>query len=135
MNVQPKHEPGPRWAHWAADIGHFALYAVMIIAPVTGYLGTYVGAKWFFLFQLPAIDDFGFFTRYVTDNLGTTLEEFEKPIDFLHKQILGAKLIWLLIVGHIAAALFHHFKLKDRTLQKMTWTPKAADERPNRKSQ
>ena len=54
------------------------------------------------------------------DRLGLTFEEWEKPIDFFHKEIMGAWLVWMLIVGHAGAALYHHVKLKDRTLVKMT---------------
>ena len=39
-NRTPDPEPGTRLEHLAAKAGHFALYAVMVIMPVTGYLGT-----------------------------------------------------------------------------------------------
>ena len=48
------------------------------------------------------------------------IETFENPIDFIHKEVLGAWLVWMLIAGHIMAALYHHFVRKDRTLKKMT---------------
>ena len=49
-----------------------------------------------------------------------TFEEFEEPLDFLQKDIGGAWLVWLLILGQVSAALYHHFVKKDRTLRKMT---------------
>ena len=49
-------------------------------------------------------------------------KEFEKAIDFIHKDIGGAWLVWLLILGHVMAALYHHFVKKDRTLQKMAFS-------------
>ena len=52
--------------------------------------------------------------------MGIGFEQFEKPIDFIHKQVLGSRLVWLLILGHVLAALHHHFVKKDKTLQKMT---------------
>jgi cytochrome b561 len=33
---------------------------------------------------------------------------------------MGAWLVWMLILGHIAAAMYHHFIKRDRTLLKMT---------------
>ena len=51
---------------------------------------------------------------------GISFETFENPIDFIHKEVLGAWLVWMLIAGHVMAALYHHFVRKDRTLKKMT---------------
>ena len=44
----------------------------------------------------------------------------QRAIDFIHKDILGAWVVWLLILGHVLAALYHHFIRGDRTLRKMT---------------
>jgi cytochrome b561 len=33
---------------------------------------------------------------------------------------MGAWLVWILVLGHAAAALYHHFVMHDRTLLKMT---------------
>jgi cytochrome b561 len=120
MNPQPSFEPGPRWQHLAAHIGHYALYAMMIAMPVTGYIGTGVATEYFYLFQIPKFEDTWLFEALVWDRLGLTFEEWEAPIDFFHKEIMGAWLVWMLIVGHAGAALYHHLKLKDRTLEKMT---------------
>lgn len=119
MNVQPGLDAGPRWQHLAAHIGHYSLYVIMILMPLSGYLGTGRATDFFFLFQLPKFEDTWLFDTLVWDYLGMTFEEFEKPIDFFHKEIMGAWLVWILILGHAAAALYHHFHLKDRTLLKM----------------
>lgn len=52
--------------------------------------------------------------------MGISYEAFEAPLDFLHKQVFGKWLAWMLVVGHILAALYHHYVKKDRTLIKMT---------------
>ncbi len=39
-NRTPDLEPGTKLEHMAAHAGHYALYAIMIIMPITGYLGT-----------------------------------------------------------------------------------------------
>ena len=92
----------------------------MIIMPITGYVGTGVNTEYFFLFDIPKFETTQLFVALVSNGLGMTFKEFEQPIDFIHKDILGAWLVWLLILGHVAAALYHHFGKKDRTLQKMT---------------
>ena len=102
-NRAPDPEPGTKLEHWAAKLGHLALYAVMIIMPVTGYLGTGANTEYFFMFDIPSFKS----TELFANNFGMemTFEEFEKPIDFIHKKIMGECLVWLLILGHVLAAL------------------------------
>jgi cytochrome b561 len=92
----------------------------MIIMPITGYVGTGVNTEYFFIFDMPKFESTQLFVSLVSNGLGITFKAFEEPIDFIHKNILGAWLVWLLIMGHVSAALYHHFVRKDRTLQKMT---------------
>lgn len=120
MNRVPDDEPGSALAHRAAHLGHMALYAVMIVAPITGYLGTGVNTDYFFLFEIPKFESTALFRSVVAEGMGLDFKTFEKPIDFIHKDVLGAWLIWMLVLGHAAAALYHHFALRDRTLVKMT---------------
>lgn len=120
MNRAPADEPGTPLTHLAAHLGHLALYAVMIVAPITGYLGTGVNTDFFFLFEIPKFESTALFQSVVAEGMGLDFKTFEKPIDFIHKDVLGAWLIWLLVLGHAGAALYHHFVLRDRTLVKMT---------------
>ncbi len=119
-NRVPNLEPGTKLEHLAAHVGHYALYTIMIIMPITGYVGTGVNTEYFFLFDIPKFEDTQLFESLVRNGLGLTFEEFEEPIDFIHKQILGAWLVWILILGHVSAALYHHFVKEDKTLRKMT---------------
>ncbi len=119
-NRLPDQEPGPAWAHKAAHYGHYFLYAAMIIMPLTGYIGTGVNTEFYMLFDIAKFESTALFNMLVTEGLGMTFEEFEKPIDNFHKEIMGEYVLLFLIFGHIAAALYHHFILKDRTLKKMT---------------
>ena len=118
-NVQPKLEPGPRWQHILAHMGHFLLYAIMILMPLSGYIGTGIATEYFYLFSIPKFEETWMFDVFVRDYLGLTFKEFEAPVDFFHKNIMGAWLVWMLILGHAGAAIYHHFRLKDRTLVKM----------------
>lgn len=120
MNQNPDPAPGSRLEHLAAHIGHYLLYAVMIVMPITGYIGTGVNTEFFFLFDIPKFESTALFQSLVSDGLGITFKEFEKPIDFFHKDIMGKWLVWILILGHASAAMYHHFVKKDRTLAKMT---------------
>ncbi|MEM6581644.1 MAG: cytochrome b [Pseudomonadota bacterium] len=120
MNRPPSLEPGTRLEHLAAHAGHYALYAVMIIMPLTGYLGTGAATDYFFLFEIPKFEDTQLFTLLVSNGLGLTFEEFEAPIDTIHKSIMGEWVVWLLILGHALAALYHHYVKQDDTLRKMT---------------
>jgi cytochrome b561 len=119
MNVQPVLEPGPAWQQHLARWNHYALYAVMILMPISGYLKTGLDNHYFFLFHLPKFEDTWLFHAFVQDYLGMTFKEFKKPVDVFHKEIMGAVVVWMLIVGHAAAALYHHYRLKDRTLTRM----------------
>lgn len=115
---QPDPEPGSPLAHKAAHYGHVLLYVVLIVMPVTGYLGTGVATEFFFLFDIPKFADTWLFQSVIGGSMGLTFEQFEVPVDFIHKNG-GAYLVWVLILGHAAAALYHHWRLKDRTLLKM----------------
>ena len=117
-NRSPDPEPGTRLEHLAAKLGHWALYAVMIIMPITGYLGTGVNTEYFFLFDITSFKDTEYFVMNYSDTM--SFKEFEKPLDFVHKDIMGSWVVWLLILGHILAALYHQFVKQDRTLKKMT---------------
>lgn len=121
-HTPPPMEPGPRWQHAAAHGLHYVLYAVMIIMPITGYLGTGVATEFY---GIPKFEDTALFQWLVVDTWQTTFKEFEKPIDFIHKNS-GAYLVWVLILGHAAAALYHHYALRDATLARML--PAAADQ-------
>ena len=120
MNRVPDNEPGPRLAHIAAHIGHYMLYAVMILMPITGYIGTGVNTEYFLLFDIPKFESTAAYQYFVSELLGLTFEEFEAPIDFFHKTIMGEYVVWMLILGHAGAALYHHTVQNDRTLIKMT---------------
>jgi cytochrome b561 len=119
-NRQPDPEPGTRLEHLAAHAGHIMLYAFMIIMVTTGYTGTGVDTEYFLMFDIAKFESTWLFNILVSDGMGMTFKEFEKPVDFIHKDIFGAWLMWLLILGHFSAAMYHHFVKKDRTLRRIT---------------
>ena len=120
LNKQPHPEPGTKLEHRMAKWGHYALYAVMIIMPATGYLGTGVNTEYFFLFDIPKFEETTVFSMLIANDLVFEFTDIEKPLDFIHKDIGGVWLVWILILGHTLAALYHHFVKKDRTFVRMT---------------
>lgn len=125
INPTPDFVPGFRFAHLAAHWGHYILYAVMILMPLSGYIGTGVDTEFFLLFDVTKFESTSLYQLIVTDWMGLTFEAFEAPIDFFHKEIMGKWFVWLLILGHASAAMYHHFVKKDRTLKRMTTGHKA----------
>ena len=90
-----------RVAHWV----HIALYAVMIIAPLLGWLVLSARGKPipFFGFELPAL-------MGPNKALGRTVKEVHEFV---------ATTGYFLIGAHALAALFHHYVMRDNTLTRM----------------
>jgi cytochrome b561 len=90
----------------AAHAGHLALYGLMVVIPLSGWLMSSakgVQTVWFGVLPIP-------------DLLGR-----DKALGDLLKEVHEA-LNWLLmvtLVGHVGSALWHHFVLKDDTLRRM----------------
>lgn len=114
----PEEVPGNKLEHLGAKLGHWALYAVMIIMPLTGYFGTGVNTEFFKLFEITQFRETALYDVVVTGWLQLDWETFEAPMDFIHKRG-GATLVWMLIGVHILAALYHHFFKKDNTFRRM----------------
>ena len=120
LNKQPDEVPGSHIEHLAAHGAHIMLYAVMIIVPLSGYLGTGSLSQLFFFIEIPRFADTQIFSTVIEGWMGLTWEQFEAPMDFIHKQG-GAYFVWVLVVAHAGAALFHHFIRKDVVLKRMLW--------------
>jgi len=118
MNKTPKPIEGSKFEHFAAHSMHYILYAVMIIMPLTGYFGTGVNTEYFNIFDITMFKETSIYQIVVTNWLNLTWEQFEPPIDFIHKQG-GKYLVWVLILAHAGAALYHHFIRKDMVLKRM----------------
>ncbi len=127
MNRQPADVPGSRFEHLAAHGIHLLLYAIMIIMPLSGYLGTGGPSQLFFTIEIPRFADTSIFTTVVEGWLGLTWEQFEAPMDFIHKKG-GAYIVWVIIAAHAGAALYHHFIRRDIVLKRML-SPSLVDEK------
>lgn len=89
----------------AAKLGHLALYALMIITPLLGWLTLSASGKPipFFGLELPALTG---------EN-----KELAKQIKEMHETI--GTLGYFLIGGHVAVALYHHVIKHDNTMTRM----------------
>lgn len=90
-----------------AHLGHLALYLMLLALPITGCLFSWSAghpAPVLYLFEIP---------RLVQDN--PDLLAIVKPIHIYLSWFAG-----FLVVGHLAAALKHHFIDKDNVLRSMT---------------
>lgn len=124
-NPQPPgiHITHLRIEHWMVHAAHWALYALMIIMPITGYIGTGRDTD-FYLFTVPNFRDTAFFT-WLCSVFGFTWQTFEPPVDVIH-HFLGKTLVPLIVVLHIAAAFFHHYVNRDAVLNRMLGKPAPA---------
>lgn len=126
MNKQPNEVPGSKTEHFAAHAAHIMLYAVMIILPLSGYLGTGGPSQLFFFIEIPRFADTQLFKTVVEGWMSLSWEQFEAPMDFIHKQG-GAYVVWVLIALHAGAALFHHFIRRDAVMKRMIWPIKESE--------
>jgi cytochrome b561 len=96
----------PAIQQFAASVVHVALYALLIVQPIVGWIGTSAFRApiiVFWLFELPPI---------WPENRAFSDQAFQ-----VHRVV--AYLIVLLLCAHIGAALFHHFVRRDRVLLRM----------------
>ena len=101
----PAKPPMPRWMAAAAKLVHFALYALLIAIPATAVLGTWLEG---IPVTLPGFDIAPQITN--VPGLGQLIMEIHTT--------LGNAILWVAGV-HAAAALFHHFYLRDEVFQSM----------------
>lgn len=105
-HTTPLIDPTPsKWQGLFAQLMHLALYALMVGMPLLGWLTLSAQGKHipFFGLELPAL---------VAES---------KPIAEWAKEIheAGGTIGYLLIGLHAVAALFHHYVVRDNTLQRM----------------
>jgi cytochrome b561 len=102
----PAEDPAmPARMRLAASATHWAMYALLILVPLLGWLGVqrYPALNIFGLFDLPA---------FVTPD-----QAMAERIFMAHKA--GAMLLAALVTVHVGAALFHHLVRKDNVLRRM----------------
>ena len=115
----PPSPPMPAWMERAAKLGHWAIYVLLVLVPVTAILGA-----WFEGHPLTVLG---------AGNIAPPVPQ-ARPVGLALADIhgwLGNVLIWL-AGAHAVAALYHHVWRGDAVL--MSMLPAAAESRLNRMS-
>ncbi|RTR06319.1 cytochrome b [Halomonas nitroreducens] len=94
--------------HWrlAARLGHLALYALLLIIPISGVLAAWGSGHGVAFFGVPLLP------------AGSEIEWLEDAFEETHEIL--ANLLWLVLGGHVLAALVHQWWLGERSLQRIT---------------
>ena len=110
----------PPWQKGASHATHWALYVLMIGVPLLGWLMVSASPKgfattWFGLFEVPHLP---------VAKSDAAAETYQN----LHKYTAIATIA--LLVLHVGAALYHHYRLRDRVLWRMAPWVKPRTETP-----
>lgn len=115
----------PRWQQWVAAGTHWLLYGLLFAMPIAGYVSMTAAdqpVSFFYLFDLPQL---------IARDPALAKLAFRT-----HRNLQWA--IYLLVGLHAAAALGHHFVIKDNVLRRMLPAlprrspSRTADEQPGR---
>lgn len=96
----------PLWQRRLAGLGHLALYALMLVIPLTGWLyssAAGVPTVWFGAVPLPDLLD--------------RSEPLANALKTAHVWLNNGLLV--LVIGHVGAAFYHHYRLRDGLLNRM----------------
>jgi cytochrome b561 len=104
--------PPPRWQARIATLVHLGLYGLMIALPLTGWLMLNADGE--------AVTWFG---RTLPALVGPS-RRLAHMLEDVHEAIANAG--YVLIGLHAAAALFHHYVVRDNTLRLMLPLPRGA---------
>lgn len=97
---------GNKVEQFAAHMAHMALYGILILMPLSGLLISLAKAKETVVFGLFSIPGFAERNSGLID-VAYSLHSFFEIV------------CYLLIAAHVGASLYHHFILKDGTLDRM----------------
>lgn len=102
----PPPPPMPRWQHVAASLNHWALYALLFVLPLTGWLTSSAANRPVSVWGLVQLPDF------VAPDAGLK-EVLEETHEFL------VNVLFVLVALHVAAALKHQFIDRDGLIRRM----------------
>ncbi|TKT82752.1 cytochrome b [Aquamicrobium sp. LC103] len=105
----PRPLPGPAWEQGAAILVHLLLYALMIVLPLTGWALVSVS-----VLEIPTFAFYLVLVPHLPLGVSEQAEEF-----WTAAHVYAGYLVMVLIAVHVAAALRHHFILRDHALRRM----------------
>jgi cytochrome b561 len=106
FDVKPEDAPAPRWMQFSSTLAHWLLYALLLLLPATAISGAWLEGHPLTLLGSIRISPWIAEAHAIGASIAT-----------LHTW-LGDTILWVAGV-HAAAALYHHFVLKDRVLRSM----------------
>ncbi|WP_184415200.1 cytochrome b [Rhodocyclus tenuis] len=102
----PDESAMPGWQRLASKAMYLAFYLLLLALPVSGYLGVALDAR--------SVDVFGLFTL---PPIGAGDHNLAHDLKEVHETLAN---VFIALVGlHFAAALWHHFGLRDDVLLRM----------------
>lgn len=108
VDKRPPYPPGmPAWQKAISEISHGLLYVMLLVQTLSGWVynsASNFALQWFGLFQVPRITG--------------PDPELKHLANDVHEA--GWILLAALMLLHVAAALHHHFVVRDETLARMT---------------
>ena len=107
----------PVWQVRVSHLSHFLLYFFLFAMPISGYIGNTAGVS-YGIFQVTPFRD-TLTGQWIMATLDVPYEQLEIPFDTFHYRISGPYIVWLLVLVHVSAALYHHAVLKDEVLRRM----------------
>ena len=96
----------PAWQRWSAHLGHFGLYGLLLLMPLSGW-----AYNWASNFRTP------FFGITLLERAGEIDRELRAVASDVHEY--AAYALIALLLAHAGAAFYHHYQLKDRVLHRM----------------
>jgi cytochrome b561 len=106
FSAPPEPAPTAAWMRAAAKVAHWALYALLLAIPLTAIAGAWLEAHPLTILGIGDIAP-----------MLAPAHDIGASVAYIHT-ILGTVILWLAGL-HAAAALFHHYVLRDRTLLTM----------------
>lgn len=107
----------PGWQVRLSHLSHFLLYFFLVAMPVAGYLGNTTGVR-YGSFQITPFPE-TILANWIFSTFNITFEQWEVPFDTFHYRISGPFIVWVLVLLHASAAIYHHTVKKDDVLRRM----------------
>lgn len=102
----PEKSPLEPWSEWAAKAVHYLVYALLLAIPAVGIVAQFARGH-----ALPVFGLFEIGSPWLADR------SFAHQVTEIHETL--ANVMMILVGLHAAAALAHHYILRDRTLLRM----------------
>ncbi|WP_269902797.1 cytochrome b [Shewanella nanhaiensis] len=91
----------------AARLVHYCLYFILLMMPITAYIGTAVDIPLLGAVYLSGFFRFEVVEHWVREEVGMQMIAFIEPFAIFHKDVGADIILPFLLLGHIGAAVVH----------------------------